>query len=130
MSRKSERTRAESITFATSLTILAAIIVLAVWAGFRTGSAEPVIEVEVHLEDIRVEAGDYYLPITVTNAGGSTAQDVVLLGELISPNGEAERAEVSFAYLAGAEQEQAELVFQHDPAAGDLSVRVTSFVVP
>lgn len=126
----SEQNKAERITFAASLFILVAIIGLAVWAGIRTGDASPVIEIEVHTEAIRETSNGYYLPITVTNTGGKTAQDVVVTGELTTADGSVESAEVTLVFLAGAEEEQAELVFATNPTDGELTVRPTSFIVP
>ncbi|MCA9833756.1 MAG: hypothetical protein KC435_07430 [Thermomicrobiales bacterium] len=128
--RLSEQNTAERITFIASLTILAVIVGLAIWADIRTGDASPTIEIEVHEASIRETENGFYVPISVTNTGGKTAQDVVVTGELKRSNGTTETAEVTFAFLAGAEEEQAELVFSSNPADGELTVRPTSFIVP
>lgn len=130
MSNSSERTTAERITFAISSLILAAIVGLAIWAGIRSGNASPTIEIQVRWESIRQTDAGYYVPITVTNTGGETAQDVMITGVLDTGVESPETAEVTFMFLASGETEHAELVFASNPNDGELVVRPTSFVVP
>lgn len=130
MSTSSERTTAERVTFVISSLILATIVGLAIWAGIRTGDDSPTFEIQIHWEAIRETNTGYYVPITVSNSGGETAQDVTIMGELDVGATTPETAEVTFMFMAGGETEQAELVFASDPRLGDLVVRPSSFVVP
>lgn len=127
---ESARTSAERITLTTSLLILVGIIGLAAWTSSRTGNDPPSIEVTTHLEDIRESAGVYYLPISILNSGGQTAQDVTISAELTAVDGTVEDAEVTITFLAGGEQERAEIVFTSDPREGELTVAPSSLAYP
>lgn len=131
MSRSSsQRTMAERITLIISLLILATIFSLAGWASVRTGTAPPVIDVQAQLDEVRETDSGYYLPITVTNTGGLTAQDVTVSGQLDTGEGEPETAEITITFLAGGEEEAAELIFTTDPNEGEFTLAPTSFVEP
>lgn len=126
----SGRTSAEKITLVFSLLVLVLIVSLAAWANAQVGNKEPLIEVEIHLENTRETDSGYYVPITVVNSGGLTAQDVVVTGELDIGEDEPQTAEITITYLAGGESAEAELVFSSNPREGDLTVDPTSFVYP
>ena len=130
MSGSSEKTTAERITMVISLVILVATFVLAGWATARTGDEPAQIEVTANLEQVRETETGYYVPITITNSGGHTAQDVMVTGELDTGEGEPETAEVTITFLASDESEEAEIVFQSDPSTGEVSVFPTSYLKP
>jgi uncharacterized protein (TIGR02588 family) len=125
-----QRTTAERITLAISTLILVSILGLAGWASIRSGDDLPTIDVDVHLAEVRQTGPDYYIPISITNAGGLTAQDVVVTGELHSGADTPEVAEIIITFLAGGETENAEFIFSTDPREGNLIVRPTSFMHP
>lgn len=126
----SKHSRAERITLGISIIILAGVVGLATWASFATGDSNPEIEIEVNVEDTRETNSGYYVPITITNNGGLTGQNVIVTGELETDEKEPETAEVTIDFLAGGESEQAELVFESDPNEGELTVRPTSYLQP
>lgn len=131
MSSKDEkRTTAERVTLIISLVVLAAILGLAGYSNITTGEEPPSITVSADMENVRETESGYYVPITITNDGGLTAQDVIASGELILEEGEPETAEVTIAFLAGGESERAELVFSVHPAEGTFTLRPASFVHP
>lgn len=123
-------TTAERITMVISLVILVSIISVAVWSNERTGHAPPDIVVEVHMEDVREMDAGFYVPITITNNGGMTAQDLIVVGELDLGEDEPETADVTVAYLAGGETEAAEMVFSAHPEDGEFTIGPTSFLKP
>lgn len=129
-SEESNHTTAERITMTISIVILAMVIGLASWASFATGDSAPRIEVDVSLNEVREEPSGYYVPITITNNGGRTAQSVVVSGELVTDAPQPETAEVTIDFLAGGESETAELVFASDPVSGELTIRPASFLHP
>lgn len=129
-SENSSHTTAERITMIISIIILAGVIGLASWASFATGNTPPEIRVEVNLEKMRETKSGYYVPITITNDGGLTAQSVVVSGELVTDAPEPETAEVTIDFLAGGESESAELVFSTNPNDGELTVAPTSYLQP
>lgn len=129
-SERANKTTAEKITLAISLVIVAAVLGLAGYASFSTGEEPPTITVEADLANVRATEFGYYVPITITNDGGLTAQDVTVAGELDLGEEMPESAEVTITFLAGGESEQAGLVFSAHPDEGEFSVRPTSYLVP
>jgi uncharacterized protein (TIGR02588 family) len=69
----------------------------------------------------------YYLPVAVTNRGGRTAEEVLIMAELVTGEGPPETAEFVIDFLAGGETGEGTVVFPADPSAGELTVRVVSF---
>lgn len=126
----SERTFAERITFVVSLLILILVFGVAGWVSITSNKDSPLIVVETRLEETRESGARFYVPVTITNEGGLTAQDVVVTGELDTGEGQPESGEVTITFLSGGESEEAELVFTADPNEGDLTVGPTSFVYP
>lgn len=123
-------TVAERITLTISIVILVGILSVAVWSNVRTGEAPPDIVVEVDMENVREGDAGFYVPFTITNNGGMTAQDLVVAGELDLGDGEPETADVTVAFLAGGETEEAEMVFSAHPADGEFTISPTSFLKP
>lgn len=131
MSQNDEKhTAAERVTLAISILILGAVLGLASYANITTGEEPPTINVEADLENVRETENGFYVPITITNNGGLTAQDVVVIGELDLVDGEPETGEVTIAFLAGGESEQAELVFTVHPDDGEFTLIPSSYLVP
>lgn len=126
----SGRTTAERITFWMSLAILVAVFGVAGWVTNRSSNDPPLVVVEANLDAMRESGDRFYVPITITNNGGLTAQDVIVTGELDTGEGQPEIAEVTITFLAGNESEEAELVFTANPNDGDLTVGPTSFIYP
>lgn len=124
------RTTAERITLAVSALILIGIIGLAAWSSYRVGDDVAVISIEAHLENVREHEGMFYLPVTISNTGGQTAQEVSVSAELETEGGDTETAEVTIAFLAGGEHESAQLIFSTDPSEGELKLRPASYVHP
>lgn len=125
-----KQTTAERITLGISVLILAAIIGLAVWADAQTGDVPPNITVEADLENVRETDTGFYVPITIINTGGITAQDVTVTGELDQGEENPETAEITLSFLAGGEEESAEFVFSAHPNEGEFTVGPTSYVQP
>lgn len=126
----SERTGAERVTLVISILILVAIVSLAFWANYKVSEDPPLVSAEPHLDQVRTTPHGFYVPITITNTGGRTAQDVVITGELVTGEGEPETGDVTISFLAGGESEHAELIFSTNPADGELTVRATSYLEP
>lgn len=125
-----QRSTAERVTSVISLLVLVTTFALAGWANANSGEGPPVIEVEAQMDKVRETESGFYLPITVTNTGGLTAQDVVVTGELDTGEGEPETADITITFLSGSEKETAELVFTTDPNEGDFTIGPTSFIDP
>ena len=129
-SEDSKHTTAERITLGISVLIMAAVLGLTMYTNITTGEEPPTFTVEADLDDVRETAHGFYVPITITNDGGLTAQDVVVTGELDLEEGEPETAEITIAFLSGGESERAELIFSTHPNEGNFTIRPTSYLVP
>jgi uncharacterized protein (TIGR02588 family) len=80
--------------------------------------------------DIREAPGQFYVPFSVTNSGGETAESVQVMAEL-RINGEVEEAgEQQIDFLASGEKEEGAFVFSRDPRQGELVIRVASYKLP
>ena len=123
------RSVAEWATFAVSGVLILAIVGLVTYLAVSGTKSPPVIAAAPLTDEIRREAGSYYLPIEVTNRGGQTAEAVLVRGELTAA-GTPETAEFTIDFLANGETAEGTFVFATDPLAGDLTVDVVSFQPP
>lgn len=125
-----QSTTAERITLSISLVILVGILAVAVWSNMKTGDAPPDIVVEADIENVRETDSGFYVPITITNNGGMTAQNAIVAGELDLGDGQPETAEITISFLAGGEEEAAEMVFSAHPDEGEFTVGPSSYSQP
>ncbi len=105
------------------------IVVLILYDWQLSKNLPPAFRVEI-TDTVRLTEGRYYVPFTLQNTGGRIARTVQVIAELRSPDGNDETGEQEFDFLSGNEREKGEFVFEHDPQAGDLIVRVASFGLP
>jgi len=127
--QKPPRSPAEWTTFGIALLILVAIVGLVVYKWFTQKNEPPVLSVKPNSE-IREAPGQFYVPFSVTNTGGETAESVQVIAEL-SINGEVEESgEQQIDFLASGEMEEGAFVFSRDPRKGELVVRVASYKLP
>jgi uncharacterized protein (TIGR02588 family) len=74
--------------------------------------------------------GDQYVvPVEVRNEGGGTAESVQVVAEL-KVGDEVTEADQMVEFLAKGERAELAFVFEEDPGAGELTVRVAGFTVP
>lgn len=126
---KPERSSAEWTSFGVALFILAAVIGLVVYEWLTQEKQPPVLSVSPSSE-VREAPGQYYVPFSVENTGGKTAESVQVIAEL-SINGEVEESgEQQIDFLASGETEEGAFVFSRDPRQGELTVRVASYKLP
>jgi uncharacterized protein (TIGR02588 family) len=114
---------AERVTLAVGIVVILVLIGLVTYVSFSGGDELPVIAATPVLAEMREEGTLYYVPVTVTNDGQRTAEDVIVRAELA--NGET--AEFTLDFLAGDETREGTVVFATQPTAESLSVRVASF---
>lgn len=127
-SRRAVRIPAEWITFALSALIVAGLVGL-VLLSWITQSQEPPI-LSVRAETMRVTNGQFYIPFTVENTGGDTAESVQVVGELRRGEQIIESGEQQIDFLASHEQQSGAFVFTQNPQTGRLSLRVASYQLP
>lgn len=123
------RSAAEWISFSIALFILAIVIGLIVYQWATQKNQPPVLSVTSNPE-IREVPGQFYVPFSVTNTGGETAESVQVMAELKIDGTVEETGEQQIDFLASGETEEGAFVFSRDPRGGQLSVRVASYKLP
>ena len=98
------------------------------WSGSATGDSSPDIRVEV--ERILQQRNGWLVLVRVFNEGGSAAAEVTVGGELTTPDGTAEAAELRLDYLPSRSDRQGGLFFTRDPRGHDLKVRALGYAEP
>jgi uncharacterized protein (TIGR02588 family) len=127
--QKEGRTGAEWVTLSISILIIAALVGLLTYLYFTQGTKSPAIQVEAKLEEVQQQGDAYYLPLTITNMGEKTAQDVEIQVSLASGEGDPETIGFTILFLAGGESDYETAIFSNDPSEGELSY-VISFSTP
>ncbi|MGL5062116.1 MAG: TIGR02588 family protein [Microcoleus sp.] len=127
--QQQKRTPAEWVTFAIASSILAAVIGL-VFYNWLTKKQEPPIISVTRSEPIREVQGQFYVPFTVTNTGGETAESVQVIAEL-RVNGEVvESGDREIDFLSSGETEEGAFIFTRNPSQGELIVRSSGYKLP
>ncbi|MEY2977828.1 MAG: TIGR02588 family protein [Prochlorotrichaceae cyanobacterium] len=117
------------LTFGVASLFLAILIGLVIYADFLNQDRPPILTVEI-VEPFRAVEEQFYVPFTVANEGGESAEAIQIVAEL-RLNGETdETGEQQIASLSGGETVQGSFVFSHDPSQGDLILRVASYREP
>ncbi len=124
----SNRSLAERVSFVIALSILLLIVGL-VFYSWLTGDSEPPI-LSVSLEkEVREVEGEFYIPFSVTNKGGSTVEAVQIVAELQAEELQ-EIGQQEFNFLSGGEVREGAFISPHNPNLGKLIVRVASYKLP
>jgi uncharacterized protein (TIGR02588 family) len=126
--QKSPRSTAEWTTFSIALLILATLIGLVIYKWVSQKDQPPLLAVTPKTE-IRQAPGQFYVPFSITNTGGATAESVQVIAEL-SINGEVESGEQQIDFLASGEKQEGAFVFSRDPRQGKMIIRVASYKLP
>jgi uncharacterized protein (TIGR02588 family) len=121
------RSAAEWTTLAVSIVLILGLLALVTYVYIGGGNEPPIVEARPLLDEIRHEGESYYLPVEVTNRGGRTAEEVLIMAELAGSDGSAEQSEFTLDFLAGGETREGTAVFATDPSAGELTIDVASF---
>jgi uncharacterized protein (TIGR02588 family) len=121
------RSAAEWTTLAISIILILGLLALVTYVSMTGGNEPPIVEARTVDQEIRHEGESYYLPVSVTNRGGRTAEEVVIQAELAGSDGSSEASEFTLDFLAGGETREGTAVFATDPLAGELTIDVASF---
>ena len=127
--QKQKRSPAEWTTFSIALLILAAIVGLVIYKWLTQKNQPPVLSISSSSE-VREAPGQYYVPFSVTNTGGETAESVQVIAELRINGDVEESGEQLIDFLASGEKEEGAFVFSRNPRQGKLVVRVASYKRP
>jgi len=122
------RTPAEQVTFGIALSILALTIGLVVYVWLFTPQGEPVLQITQGT--LRQQDGYFYVPFTVENTGGNTAEMVQVIGELSIAGQVVEDGEQQIDFLSGGETAEGAFIFSRNPEEGELTLRVASYKEP
>lgn len=128
-SKHQPQSTAEWISLTIASLLLTGVIAAVgyLWASDR--QRQPAI-LGVARSETRLSNGEYYVPFTVTNAGGETAESVQVIAEL-RINGETiESGEQSIEFLSSQETAGGAFVFTRNPEQGELVLRVASYQDP
>jgi uncharacterized protein (TIGR02588 family) len=124
------RSTAEWVSLGISSILLTGVIGLVIYTWTASEHQQPPEVSVVSSPEVREAGGQFYVPFTVTNEGGGTAESVQIIAEL-SIDGEVEETgEQQIDFLSGGETEEGAFIFTRDPQAGDLVVRVASYKLP
>lgn len=123
------RNRTEWITFAIALMIVSLLIGLIIHIWISEDNQPPLISVTATPE-IFENHGQFYVPFTVTNIGGGTAESVQVIGELALDGEVVESGEQVITFLSKNEEEEGMFIFTRNPRQGDLTVRAASYALP
>jgi uncharacterized protein (TIGR02588 family) len=126
---KSRRSFAEWISFGIATLILVAIAGLVIFDWLTTKQQPPILVV-THNNSVRAAQGQFYVPFTVSNLGGSTAESVQVVASLQIHEKVKESGDQQIDFLAGGEKEEGAFIFSHDPRRGQLILRVASYKLP
>lgn len=107
---------------------MAAIVGLVIYEWVTESNQPPILSIS--RQDIRAAEGQFYVPFTVTNKGGLTAEAVQVSGELQIEGQPTEIGEQQIDFLSRGEQQEGAFIFNHDPNQGELTVRVASYKLP
>lgn len=124
------RSIAEWISFAIASTILAAIVGAIGWLWLDEARQQPPEIAVERSGEVRKASSQFYVPFSVTNSGGSTAESVQVMADLVV-NGEVkESGEQQIDFLSGGETEEGAFVFSENPQNGEVVLRIASYKLP
>ena len=127
--QQQKRTPAEWATFAIACFILFTLTGLVIYNWVTKKQGPPVISVTRNAP-IRETQGQFYVPFTVANTGGETAESVQIIAEL-RVNGEVlESGDQQIDFLSSGETQEGAFIFSRNPSQGQLIVRSSSYKLP
>ncbi len=127
--QQQKRNPAEWVTFAIACFILSILTGLVLYNWATKEQKPPVISVTRNAP-IRETQGQFYVPFTVTNTGGETAESVQIIAEL-RVNGEVlESGDQQIDFLSSGETQAGAFIFSSNPSQGELIVRSSSYKLP
>ena len=122
------RSLAEKVSFSVSLSIVGIIIALVCYIWVTGDTNPPVLSVTT--AEVRQINQQYYVPFTVVNSGGETANSVEVVAQLASDSTTVETGKQQIDFLSRKEERSGEFIFSRDPRQGELLVRVASYQQP
>lgn len=128
-SEPQRRSPAEWVTFGVAALIVSTIIGLVIYDWVSVPPTPPTFQL-TQSGPIRAEGGQFYVPFSVTNSGGDTAEAVQVIAELRVDGEVVEDGTQEIDFLPGHEVQEGAFVFSRDPQQGELTLRVASYQQP
>jgi len=125
-SQREKRSGAEWVAFVFAAVILLAVVGLIV-AQIPDSDVPPAPVATI--TEITEREGQFFVAVDVDNRGGRAAAQVQVVATLTTDDGDVEGDQVVDS-LSGGEVQELEFVFDDDPADGQLTVRVSGYLVP
>jgi len=122
------RSPAEWTTFGIATVIVVAIAGLVAWDWLTAENQPPILTVR-QTGSVRTVDGQFYIPFTVTNSGGETAESVQVVADL-QLNGKEETGEQQIDFLSAGETAAGAFIFSQNPQQGKVTLRVASYKLP
>lgn len=122
------RSQAEKVSFIVSLSIVSTIVILVCYAWITGDTNPPTLTITT--SQIRQVDRQYYVPFTVSNSGGETANSVEVVAQLFTDLEPTETGTQQIDFLSRKEKRSGEFIFSRDPRQGKLTVRVASYKQP
>jgi uncharacterized protein (TIGR02588 family) len=123
------RSLAEWVTFGVASAIVAIVVGLVVYVWLSKKTDPPILSI-TREESIRKVNGQFYVPFTLKNQGGETAESVHVIAKLKLSNDIEESGEQEVDFLSSGEQQEGAFIFSKDPQKGQLTLRVVSYKLP
>lgn len=123
------RSLAERVSFGISLSIVGLIVALVCYAWITGDNNPPILSITTD-SNIREVNQQYYIPFTVNNDGGETAESVEIVANLLFKDQITETGRQQIDFLSREEKRSGEFIFSHDPQQGELTIRVASYKLP
>lgn len=123
------RITAEQVTVTISCLIVLCLVGLICFIWLTQNGDPPIIKVTQTAPASQIQ-GYYYVPYTVSNQGGDTADSVQIYAELKMSDGTEETSEQQVDFLSSKEKVDGMFIFEHDPAQGEFTLKSTGYQLP
>ena len=110
------------------LALVTGVIVFLLYEAFAGKQAPPAVRLRV--ESIEQSGSTYHVGLNVVNEGGTTAEGLVIEGELKKGDQQVERSFTTIEYLPPGAQKKVGLFFRHNPRELALEVRPLGYEDP
>jgi uncharacterized protein (TIGR02588 family) len=124
------RSPVEWVTFGIASAILAIVVCMVGFLWLDETRKQPPDVAVVRSGNIRQATGQFYLPFSVTNSGGTTAESVQVMADLVVEGEVVESGEQQIDFLSGGETEEGAFVFTRNPQSGEVVLRIASYKLP
>lgn len=114
--------------FAISTLLVVAVLGYLAFAAVTMGDSPALLVAEVG-EEVQQSQG-FVVPVTITNRGDETAEDVQIEVTLSQNGSEIERSEFSIAFVPRRSSGDGWVMFRQNPADGQLSAKVLGYAQP